>query len=128
MSASFVALGTANHMDGFIGGSSWTYFAFSAAGVGAVGEVTNLWLSRVIDEEGHFIRREHESPAAPLRRGFPLWLHLPLTAFVAVLFVLVGLGVSWRVAVIFLGPLLAIDVLAFVALLAASKLDEIPRG
>jgi hypothetical protein len=127
-SAFLVALGIANHAGGFVGDSSWTYLALAAGGAAAIGAVTNLWLSRVIDEQGHFVRREDESPAAPLRRGFPVWLHLPLTAFVAFLFVLVGVGVSWWVAVIFAGPLLAIDVLALVALPLASKLDDVHRG
>jgi hypothetical protein len=122
-----MALGIANYTAGLLGDAFWTYIALAAAGTGAVAVVTNLWLSRVIDEEGQFVRREDESPGAPLRRGFPLWLHAPLTAFIAFLFVVVGVGVSWWFAMVFLGPLLAIDVFALVALSVASKLDDI-RG
>jgi hypothetical protein len=92
MSALMLAVAVANHTDGLIGGSAWTYIALAGAGVGAVAAAANLALSRAIDEEGEFLRRADEPSAAPLKRGFPLWLHLPLTAFVAVLFVLVGVG------------------------------------
>jgi hypothetical protein len=40
----------------------------------------------------------------------------------------VFVGVSWWVAAIFGGPLLAIDILALVALLVASKLDDTRLG
>jgi hypothetical protein len=104
MSAFLFALAVANHTDSIIGDSSSTHFLFAGAGLTAACAVMNLVLSRAIDEEGHFVRRDDEPPAAPINRGFPLWLHLPLTAFVAFLFVVVGVGVSWWVAGVFLGP------------------------
>jgi hypothetical protein len=115
VSAGAVALAIANHTDEYIGDGSWTYLAFAVAGLAAMGAAMNLVLSRAIDEEGQFVRREDEPPSAPITRAFPLWLHLPMAVGVAFLFVLVGVGVSWWVAGIFLGPLLAIDLLALVS-------------
>jgi hypothetical protein len=130
MSALMLALAVANHTDGFIGESFWTHIAFTCAGLAALAAATNLALSRVIDEDGRFLP-EIESSAAPLKRIFPLWFYLPLSVFLAFLFVVVGVGVSWWVAGIFLGPLVAIDVLTLLSLLGfpiASKLSELRGG
>jgi hypothetical protein len=127
ISAGVFALAIANHTDNYIGGGSWTYVLLAFAGMSALFAASNLVLSRALDEDGQFVRRADEPPTAPLLRGFPLWLHLPMTAGVALIFVLVGVGVSWWVAGIFVGPLLAIDLVALLALLA-SKLDDVRRG
>lgn len=128
MSAGFFALAIANHTDDFMSSGSWTYIAFALAGLAAVCAASNLALSRAIDEEGRFVRREDEPPEAPLKRGFPFWLHFPMLLFVAFLFVLVGVGVSWWLAGIILGPVLALDLIALLALPLASKLDDVQRG